>query len=394
MTGTVTLKSGKEILVQRRHPWIFSGAIASVSAGLNQGQVVDVLSSRGDFLGKGHYQHGGSIVVRILSFENVEIDQNFWNVVLKSAYDYRCALGLAASSHTNAYRLVHGEGDSLPGLVVDVYDKIIVVQCHSVGMYLHRREIAAAIQQIYADKDISIYCRSRDTLPQLSEFVWEDGFLIGKESETRVQEHGHFFQVNIIEGQKTGFFLDQRENRLLLATLSRGKKVLNTFCYTGGFSVYALKAGALSVDSVDVSAKAMALTDINVAMNAAEGVHQSHVDNVLNFLQNKDVGLYDVVVVDPPAFAKSLAKRHNAIQAYKRLNIAALEHVNSGGFLLTFSCSQVVTPQLFYDTIVSAGMESGRNIRVVKHLSQGGDHPVHLFHPEGHYLKGLLLYVE
>lgn len=394
MTGTVTLKSGKEILVQRRHPWIFSGAIAKVSPGLTQGQVVDVISAKGDFLGKGHYQHGGSIVVRVLSFENVEIDQKFWNGVLKSAFDYRSALGLAESSHTNAYRLIHGEGDCLPGLVIDVYDKIIVVQCHSIGMYLHRQEIAIVVRQIYADKDISIYCRSKDTLPQLSEFVWEDGFLLGEESEIRVQEHGHFFQINIIEGQKTGFFLDQRENRYLLATLSPGKKVLNTFCYTGGFSVYALKGGATSVDSVDISAKAMALTDINISLNTAKGTHQSHVDNVLNYLQHKDVGVYDVVVVDPPAFAKSLAKRHNAIQAYKRLNIAALEHVSPGGFLMTFSCSQVVTPQLFYDTIVSAGMESGRNIRVVKHLSQGGDHPVHLFHPEGHYLKGLLLYVE
>ncbi|MBK7522736.1 MAG: class I SAM-dependent rRNA methyltransferase [Saprospiraceae bacterium] len=394
MSSFVVLKKGKEFSVLRKHPWVFSGAVLKTSPSLSQGQVVEVQQYDGTYLGKGHYQHGGSIVVRMLSLLHEDIDQDFWNQVLLKAFLYRKSLGLTDNRLTNAYRLIHGEGDGLPGLVIDVYGDIFVIQCHSIGMYLQKNEIGNAIKFVYARENISVYCRAKDTLPDFFSQNIEDTFLMGNAEETTILENGQKFHVNIIEGQKTGFFLDQRENRLLLQSLAKNKSVLNTFCYTGGFSVYALTGGAQKVDSVDISGKAMDLTDVNISLNNFGNHHRSFTENVIPYLNQVETDSYDIVVVDPPAFAKSLAKRHNAVQAYKRLNISALKKVNPGGYLFTFSCSQVVNTQLFYDTIVAAGIESNRNIRVVRHLSQASDHPVSLFHPEGHYLKGLLLYVE
>ncbi|MBK8818306.1 MAG: class I SAM-dependent rRNA methyltransferase [Saprospiraceae bacterium] len=394
MSSFVVLKKGKEFSVLRKHPWVFSGAVLKTSPSLSQGQVVEVQQYDGTYLGKGHYQHGGSIVVRMLSLLHEDIDQDFWNQVLSKAFLYRKSLGLTDNRLTNAYRLIHGEGDGLPGLVIDVYGDIFVIQCHSIGMYLQKNEIGNAIKFVYARENISVYCRAKDTLPDFFSQNIEDTFLMGNAEETTILENGQKFHVNIIEGQKTGFFLDQRENRLLLQSMAKNKSVLNTFCYTGGFSVYALTGGAQKVDSVDISGKAMDLTDINISLNNFGNHHRSFTENVIPYLNQVETDSYDIVVVDPPAFAKSLAKRHNAVQAYKRLNISALKKVNPGGYLFTFSCSQVVNTQLFYDTIVAAGIESNRNIRVVRHLSQASDHPVSLFHPEGHYLKGLLLYVE
>ena len=394
MSSFVVLKKGKEFSVLRKHPWVFSGAVLKTSPSLSQGQVVEVQQYDGTYLGKGHYQHGGSIVVRMLSLLHEDIDQDFWNQVLLKAFLYRKSLGLTDNRLTNAYRLIHGEGDGLPGLVIDVYGDIFVIQCHSIGMYLQKNEIGNAIKFVYARENISVYCRAKDTLPDFFSQNIEDTFLMGKAEETTILENGQKFHVNIIEGQKTGFFLDQRENRLLLQSMAKNKSVLNTFCYTGGFSVYALTGGAQKVDSVDISGKAMDLTDVNISLNNFGNHHRSFTENVIPYLNQVETDSYDIVVVDPPAFAKSLAKRHNAVQAYKRLNISALKKVNPGGYLFTFSCSQVVNTQLFYDTIVAAGIESNRNIRVVRHLSQASDHPVNLFHPEGHYLKGLLLYVE
>ncbi len=394
MSSFVVLKKGKEFSVLRKHPWVFSGAVLKTSPSLSQGQVVEVQQYDGTYLGKGHYQHGGSIVVRMLSLLHEDIDQDFWNQVLLKAFLYRKSLGLTDNRLTNAYRLIHGEGDGLPGLVIDVYGDIFVIQCHSIGMYLQKNEIGNAIKFVYARENISVYCRAKDTLPDFFSQNIEDTFLMGNTVETTILENGQKFHVNIIEGQKTGFFLDQRENRLLLQSMAKNKSVLNTFCYTGGFSVYALTGGAQKVDSVDISGKAMDLTDVNISLNNFGNHHRSFTENVIPYLNQVETDSYDIVVVDPPAFAKSLAKRHNAVQAYKRLNISALKKVNPGGYLFTFSCSQVVNTQLFYDTIVAAGIESNRNIRVVRHLSQASDHPVSLFHPEGHYLKGLLLYVE
>lgn len=394
MSPSIVLKKGKEVSILRKHPWIFSGAVLKTSPSLIQGQVVEVLQYDGTYLGKGHYQHGGSIVVRILTLQNEEINQKFWNQAITNAFLYRKSLGLINNDQTNAYRLIHGEGDGLPGLVIDVYNDIFVMQCHSIGMYHEKNEIVNAIMACYDNKKISVYCKAKDTLPDFFTQNIDDTFLVGSTEETTISENGQLFYVNVVEGQKTGFFLDQRDNRYLLQSMAKDKSILNTFCYTGGFSVYAMAGGASKVDSVDISGKAMVLTDKNIALNKFEKNHRSFTENVIPFLHQPETDSYDIIVVDPPAFAKSLAKRHNAVQAYKRLNISALQKVKPGGYLFTFSCSQVVNTQLFYDTIVAAGIESGRTIRVVRHLSQSADHPVSLFHPEGHYLKGLLLYVE
>lgn len=394
MNAAVYLKKGKEGSLQRKHPWVFSGAVQSVTPGVQTGQIVDVIAQGGFLMGRGHYQPGGSIVVRMLTFTDEIVNSAFWTSALQKAHRYRTDLGIMSDGMTNAYRLVHGEGDNLPGLIIDIYNNIAVLQCHSVGMYLQRNEIAKALNEILPVPELSVYCKSKDTLPSIPGFTWTDGFLLGDAKETVIREYGNKFIVNVEEGQKTGFFLDQRENRLLVSEHAKNKSVLNTFCYTGGFSVYALKAGASRVDSVDISGKAMVLTEKNIILNDGDNYHSGHVENVIPFLQNPAIPQYDVVIVDPPAFAKSLAKRHNAVQAYKRLNVSALAKVKNGGLLFTFSCSQVVTTQLFYDTIVAAGLEADRSIKVVRHLSQGGDHPVNLFHPEGHYLKGLMLYVD
>ncbi len=387
------LKKGKEVSLFRNHPWVFSGALQFIPDSIQDGDLVDVMRSDHTYIATGYYQGGGSIAVRIISFDKKDIDQLFWNEKIKNAYIFRQYLHLI-SSDTNTYRLFHGEGDGIPGLIVDIYNDIAVIQAHSIGVHIAAAQISDAIVAIYEQKIESIYLRCKDTLPDQYSMTAEDILLLGNKVETVIKENGVSFRINVITGQKTGFFLDQRENRLLLSDYSKGKTVLNCFCYTGGFSIYALMAGAIKVDSVDISQKAMDLLEENLLLNHFEGIHQSFCANVMHFLNDESIPEYDIVIVDPPAFAKSIHKRHNAVQAYKRLNVLAFKKVKSGGLLFTFSCSQVVGTQLFYDTIVAAGIEAGKKVRVVKSLSQGPDHPINLFHPEGHYLKGLLLYVE
>ncbi len=408
----IYLKKGKDEAVRRFHPWIFSGAIAKMTLNGKDGQIpdgdlVEVLDYRQQPLAVGYY-NDGSIAVRVLTFDPSEtIDAHFWQKRLQNAFDYRKRLDLTDSALTNAYRLVHAEGDGLPGLIVDVYDKTAVVQCHSIGIHRQIEAISNALQQVFKEKLHAIYDKSSETLPPqyVAQKELKNGYVFGEmPTPTTVLENGHAFAVDWITGQKTGFFLDQRDNRALIMRYSKGKTVLNAFCYSGGFSVYALKAGAKFVHSVDISPKAIVLTDENVRLNADDnhqngyqnnyqGTHQSTAADVLPFMKDNEA-VYDVMVVDPPAFAKSMSKRHNAVQAYKRLNAMALRQITEGGILFTFSCSQVVDRQLFYDTIVAAAIEAGRKVRVMHHLTQPADHPVSMFHPEGAYLKGLVLYVE
>ncbi|GAB4494116.1 MAG: class I SAM-dependent rRNA methyltransferase [Saprospiraceae bacterium] len=387
----VFLKPGKEVPVLRFHPWVFSGAIARVEGHPADGDIVEVFSKRGDLLGVGHFHHG-SIAVRLLSFGPADLaNENFWTEKLSNALQVR-KLTLGAAS---TFRLVHGEGDGLSGLVIDIYGETAVVQCHSIGMHRQRDLIATVLRKIFGEKLKAIYDKSADTLPPKYAENQKNGYLFGaSDGVAIIEENGVKFKVDWQTGQKTGFFLDQRDNRHLLAKVAAGKTVLNAFCYTGGFSCYALKAGATLVHSVDISAKAMELTAENVALNAPfPGQHEGFTDDVLRFLKNTE-RQYEVMVIDPPAYAKSLEKRHNAVQGYKRLNVEAIKKVAPGGILFTFSCSQVVDRELFYHTIAAAAMEVGRPVRVLHHLTQGADHPVSLFHPEGSYLKGLVLFVD
>jgi len=390
----VFLKPGKEVPVLRFHPWVFSGAIARVEGHPADGAIVEVFSKRGELLGVGHFHHG-SIAVRLLSFGPADLaNEDFWTEKLQNALQVR-KLALGDSS---TFRLVHGEGDGLSGLIVDIYGKTAVVQCHSIGMHRQRDLIAAALKKVFGEKLEAVYDKSADTLPpkyaenQANEYLFSAPDSLS--GMTIIEENGVKFKVDWETGQKTGFFLDQRDNRQLLAKFAVGKTVLNAFCYTGGFSCYALKAGATLVHSVDISAKAMELTTENAALNAPfSGQHEGFTEDVLRFLKNTE-RQYEVMVIDPPAYAKSLEKRHNAVQGYKRLNVEAIKKVAPGGILFTFSCSQVVDRELFYHTIAAAAMEVGRPIRVLHHLTQGADHPVSLFHPEGSYLKGLVLFVD
>jgi 23S rRNA (cytosine1962-C5)-methyltransferase len=388
----IRLKRGKEELLSRKHPWIFSGACQQPDKSIEDGDVVEVWTHGDLFLGTGHYQGGGSIAIRMISFERLTDMQHFWDNRIWEAIQYRAVLKLP-SSHTQAYRLIHGEGDGLPGLVLDIYGTVGVIQCHSIGIHRSVPFIKEALLKYLPHTD-TLYVRCKDTLPEIYAGGVQDEFILGHTEDIKISENGIPFHIPIVEGQKTGFFLDQRDNRQLVGTYSKGKSVLNCFCYTGGFSLYALVNGATHVDSVDISARAIEGVDKNVGLINFNGTHQSHTANVMHYLASDDVQKYDIVIVDPPAFAKSLHKRHNAVQAYKRLNALALKKVKSGGLLFTFSCSQVVGTQLFHDTIVAAGLESGKRIRIMHQLSQGADHPVSLFHPEGHYLKGLCLYVE
>lgn len=388
----ITLKDKKDAAVRRFHPWVFSGAVANKETPISDGELVEVYSRQGDYLATGHY-HDGSICVRIFSFEKTNADLDFWNKKLRNAYQFRERLGLTQNPQTNCYRLVHAEGDGLPGLIIDIYNKTAVIQCHSIGMHLEREKMAKALLKIYGNRLEAIYDKSQETLPEQYAKTVTNTYLFGESVHKIATENEHSFLVDWETGQKTGFFLDQRDNRQLLGAYVAGKIVLNAFCYTGGFSVYALKAGASFVDSVDISQKAIELTDQNVALNGYTEHHQSYTQDVLKFLQQAEKE-YDIMVVDPPAFAKSFAKRHNAVQGYKRLNALALKKIKKGGILFTFSCSQVVDRQLFYDTIVAAAIEAGRQVRVMHQLSQPADHPVSLFHPEGSYLKGLVLFAE
>ncbi len=388
----IQLKKGKEELIYRKHPWVFSGACHRIDPKIKDGDLVEVRTYLDQFVGVGHYQGGGSIAIRVISFDPLENLQDFWDKKISEAQAYRQSISLP-SKMTNAYRLIHGEGDGLPGLIIDIYDTICVIQCHSIGMHMSVEYIKNALLKHITNLD-TLYVRCKDTLPEIYGSGVTDEFILGEKHETIVLENGIEFYINVVEGQKTGFFLDQRDNRQLVGSYSSGKSVLNCFCYTGGFSLYALKQGAKCVDSVDISAKAIDVVEKNIGLISFEGSHKSHVANVMHYLASEEVDKYDIVIVDPPAFAKSLHKRHNAVQAYKRLNALALKKVKSGGLLFTFSCSQVVGTQLFQDTIVAAGLESGKKVRIMHHLNQGADHPISLYHPEGHYLKGLCLYVE
>lgn len=392
----IFLKKGRDEAVRRQHPWIFSGAVSHTEGVLSDGDLVEVYDSKKQFLAIGYY-NDGSIVVRILSFEPCVIDTDFWNKKLANAFKYRQKLNLTDSESTNCYRFIHAEGDGLPGLIVDIYGSTAVVQCHSIGMHRQIEHIQKGLQQVFGEKIKAIYDKSAETLPPqyIAQNQIKNDYLFGEaEVPMTVFENSNAFAVDWITGQKTGFFLDQRDNRALLSRYAKGKSVLNAFCYSGGFSVYALKAGASSVHSIDISPKAIDLTLKNVEINRPfVGEHTAAAVDVLAFLKEND-RIYDVMIVDPPAFAKSINKRHNAVQAYKRLNAMALRQITEGGILFTFSCSQVVDTQLFYDTIVAAAIEAGRHVRVMHRLTQPADHPVNIFHPEGSYLKGLVLYVE
>lgn len=388
----ITLRHGKEQSAKRLHPWIFSGAIAKMSGTPDEGDMVKVYSADGEFLAIGHYQKS-SIAVRILSFNDIAVDQNFWNERIASAYNYRKQLGLVNNSETNCYRLVHGEGDNLSGLVIDYYNGTAVVQCHSVGMFKNLDCIANALQQTMGEQLTAIYNKSESTLPFKAGIENKDGLLWGEIKTENALEYGNSFFIDWIQGQKTGFFIDQRENRKLVEHYAKGKSVLNTFCYTGGFSVYALRGGAQKVVSVDCSARAIELTDKTVAMNFPDAEHTSVVSDTFKYLDNnKDE--FDLIILDPPAFAKHGKVLNNALQGYKRLNMKAIEQIKKGGILFTFSCSQAVSKEEFRKSVFAAAANTKRNVRILHQLTQPADHPISIYHPEGEYLKGLVLQIE
>ena len=389
----VILKSGKEQSLQRFHPWIFSGAIQEIVGRVEEGDVVEVVSSKKEFLAMGHVQVG-SIAVRIFSFEKVEPDFNFWKGKLDRALDVRKKLGLVDNPDTNVYRLVHGEGDGMPGLIVDFYNGTAVMQAHSAGMFLIRETIAKALKEVMGDRLVAVYDKSEKTVPFKADLEPKDGYLLGESKVFEVQEHGNRFNVDWVEGQKTGFFVDQRENRRLVQEYSKDRSVLNMFCYSGGFSFYAMRGGAKMVHSVDSSAKAIDLTNENVKLNfPGDTRHEAFVADCFDYMdKNKDK--YDLIILDPPAFAKHRGALPQALKGYKRLNLKAFQQIASGGILFTFSCSQVVTKDKFREAVFSAAAISGRKVRILNQLVQPADHPVDMYHPEGEYLKGLVLYVE
>ncbi|MCF0243297.1 MAG: class I SAM-dependent rRNA methyltransferase [Bacteroidaceae bacterium] len=389
----IYLKKGKEESLNRFHPWVFSGAIAKMDEGIDEGETVHVIKSNGDFIATGHYQIG-SITVRVLSFTDKEITDNFWKRHLATALQVRIASGMADSPTNNTYRLVHGEGDFLPGLVVDCYGKTAVMQAHSVGMHISRFDIAKALIEIMGDRIENIYYKSETTLPYKAELGQENGFIVGSTPDDIATENGLLFHVDWLRGQKTGFFVDQRDNRSLVEKYAKGKKVLNMFCYTGGFSFYAMRGGAELVHSVDSSEKAISLTNKNVQLNFSnDNRHQAFCEDAFKYL-DKNENVYDLIILDPPAFAKHRGALHNALKGYTRLNLKALQQIKSGGILFTFSCSQVVTKDNFRNAVFTACAQSGRKVRILHQLHQPADHPINIYHPEGEYLKGLVLYVE
>jgi len=393
---TVQLKLKKEESLQRFHPWVFSGAIHKIEGKPAEGDLVEVLDSNRNFLAIGHYQIG-SIAVRVVSFDNLIIDESFWAKKIQNAYAMRQSLGLVKPGFNNTYRLIHGEGDSLPGLIVDVYDDTAVMQAHSIGMHETRIELAKAIVANVPEVK-NVYYKSETTLPFKADIAPENGYLIGSENENlKALENGLQFHVDWLRGQKTGFFVDQRENRSLLERYSAGKSVLNMFCYTGGFSVYAMRGGASLVHSVDSSTKAIDLTDKNMEISFPNDTrHTSYAEDAFKYLNNLHTleQQYDLIILDPPAFAKHREALRNALKGYKRLNAKAFEQIKPGGILFTFSCSQVVSKDQFRLAVFSAAAESKRNVRILHQLSQPADHPINIYHPEGEYLKGLVLWVE
>lgn len=393
MYKQIFLKRGKEESLKRFHPWIFSGAIHHMDEGIEEGETVRVITAAGEFIAVGHYQIG-SIAVRVLSFEDIEINTDFWCDRLQSALDVRIGVGIADSPINNTYRLVHGEGDYLPGLVIDCYGSTAVMQAHSVGMHVCRNEICQALVQVMGDRIANVYYKSETTLPYKADLHQENGFLVGGDASNVAMENGLKFHIDWLRGQKTGFFVDQRENRSLLEQYAKGKSVLNMFCYTGGFSVYAMRGDAKQVHSVDSSAKAIELTNDNVALNfPGDARHEAFCEDAFKFLDEHDQQ-YDLIVLDPPAFAKHRAALRNALKGYTRLNVKGLQRIKKGGILFTFSCSQVVTKDNFRNAVFTAAAQVGRKVRILHQLHQPADHPINIYHPEGEYLKGLVLYVE
>lgn len=390
----VYLKPGKEESLKRFHPWVFSGAIARVEGEPEEGEIVDVCTSKKEFIACGHFQIG-SIAVRVLSFVQETIDHEFWVRKLAVAKDLRVALGLIGNPQNNTYRLVHGEGDNLPGLIIDVYDHTAVMQAHSAGMHVYRMEIADALSEVMGDVIENIYYKSETTLPFKADLLsTENGFIKGGSPENVAMENGLKFHVDWLKGQKTGFFVDQRENRHLLERYAKGRNVLNMFCYTGGFSFYAMRGGANLVHSVDSSAKAIDLTNENVELNfPGDARHKAYAEDAFKYLDRMG-DQYDLIILDPPAFAKHRDALRNALRGYTKLNAKAFEKIRPGGILFTFSCSQVVNKENFRNAVFTAAAQSGRSVRILHQLTQPGDHPVNIYHPEGEYLKGLVLYVE
>ena len=389
----VYLKPGKEESLKRFHPWVFSGAIARVEGEPEEGEIVDVYTSKKEFIACGHFQIG-SIAVRVLSFRQEEIGHDFWKHRLEVALDLRRSLNLVDNPENNTYRLVHGEGDNLPGLIIDVYGQTAVMQAHSAGMHVYRMEIANALSEVMGDIVKHIYYKSETTLPYKADLGPENGFIKGGSPENVALENGLKFHVDWLKGQKTGFFVDQRENRHLLERYSKGRNVLNMFCYTGGFSFYAMRGGANLVHSVDSSAKAIDLTNQNVELNfPGDQRHQAFAEDAFKYLDRMG-DQYDLIILDPPAFAKHRDALRNALRGYSKLNAKAFEKIKPGGILFTFSCSQVVDKKDFRNAVFTAAAQSGRSVRILHQLTQPGDHPVNIYHPEGEYLKGLVLYVE
>lgn len=392
MYKTIKLRNGKDQSLKRFHPWIFSGAIARMDDGIADGDIVRVVDTKEEFLAIGHYQIG-SIAVRVLSFTDIEINDSFWFSRLDKALQARRACNIIRPDN-NTYRLVHGEGDRLPGLIIDIYDNAAIIQAHSVGMHMQRKDIARQLRTLYGDKLTCIYYKSETTLPYKADLSEESGFLYGKASDVVATENGLKFYIDWLKGQKTGFFIDQRDNRSLIEKYSQGKKVLNMFCYTGGFSVYALRGGASVVHSVDSSERAIEMTNRNIALNFPDATnHEAYATDAFSYLRDMD-NSYDLIVLDPPAFAKHKDALRNALKGYTRLNAKAMQKIKPGGILFTFSCSQAVNKDQFRLAVFTAAAQSHRFVRVLHQLHQPTDHPINIYHPEGEYLKGLVLYIE
>lgn len=390
---SVYLKKGKDESLKRRHPWVFSGALSRVDEGIVEGDIVKVVSCEGEILGVGHFQLG-SIAVRMLAFEDVEIDESFWSSRLALALNMRASIGLMENKQGNTFRLVHGEGDQLPGLVIDCYGDTAVIQAHSVGMHESRMAISNSLMQLKGLNIKNVYYKSETTLPYKAGVETENGFLVGDNADDVAVENGLRFHIDWLRGQKTGFFIDQRDNRQLLENYAKGKNVLNMFCYTGGFSVYALRGGAKLVHSVDSSEKAISLTRQNVELNfPADSRHEAFCEDAFRFL-DKATTKYDLIILDPPAFAKHRHALHNALKGYTRLNAKGIEMVKPGGIVFTFSCSQAVSKEQFQAAVFTAALRARRNVRILHQMHQPADHPINIYHPEGEYLKGLVLYVE
>jgi len=386
----IYLKRGKDESLRRFHPWVFSGAIQRFDDGIEEGETVEVLTADGEFIAVGHFQLG-SIAVRVLSFRRISIDDEFWASRLSSALQMRQAIGLCDNASNDSYRLVHGEGDHLPGLIIDVYGQTAVMQAHSIGMHLARHAIASQLLNVMQGRIANVYYKSETTLPYMEP---ENGFLYGESTDNTAMENGLRFYVDWLRGQKTGFFIDQRDNRSLLERYAHDKSVLNMFCYTGGFSFYAMRGGAKLVHSVDSSAKAIELTNRNVELNfPGDQRHEAFCDDAFKFLDASD-GQYNLIILDPPAFAKHRGALHNALKGYTRLNQKAFEKLPAGGLLFTFSCSQVVTKDQFRQAVFTAAALAHRKVRILHQLHQPADHPINIYHPEGEYLKGLVVYVE